>query len=175
MVNGEGIDKVANDNSDLGGKHFEDADFESLLSVKLKKIGDLISEIAPKMVSDVKGVRFTEVRILAYLMKRSSASILEIGQDLLVDKAWVSRLVRFLDERGFIAREKQRDGHTVLVRVTEAGREAYTIIMADLLRHQPTFLRGVDQEAAEVLCERLEANLHQLREGLGVPAAKAPK
>lgn len=144
-----------------------DIDFETLLAVRLKKIGDLIGEVAPRMASDNIGIRFTEIRLLAYLTARANAPILEISRDLLVDKAWISRLVRTLGDRGFIVREKQDDGRTVLVSVTKVGREAYGAIMADLLRHQPTFTRGIDEKAAQALCGRLEANLRELREMLG--------
>jgi DNA-binding MarR family transcriptional regulator/GNAT superfamily N-acetyltransferase len=67
-----------------------------------------------------------EARMLYELAHRESPTAAELGRDLRLDAGYVSRLVRGLEQRGFIERARSpTDGRRTLLRLTREGRTTF--------------------------------------------------
>lgn len=134
--------------------------FEALLPVRLRKICDLFEELASNTLIGASLARFTEMRILSYLSTRQGVPVLEISRDLSVDKAWISRLLKGLEERRLVQRQRETgDGRVVRIDLTQAGYDTYAVMIADVMRHHDRIMEGLDGGAADTLCDLLEANI----------------
>lgn len=151
----------------------EDLDFEALLPVRLKKVADVLAASTRQLFVEVEGVNFTETRILAYLANRPDSSVLEISRDLLVDKAWISRLLRGLGEKRLIERRDQGEGRQVLINLSPAGRSTYARIMAQVALHNGAVVKDVDGEAARRIFDQLERNIQAVMSQLEVPPERS--
>jgi DNA-binding MarR family transcriptional regulator/GNAT superfamily N-acetyltransferase len=68
----------------------------------------------------------TEVRVLYELAHRDSATAAELSQELAVDPGYLSRMLARFQKAGLIDRQASRsDARRSIVRLTEAGREAF--------------------------------------------------
>jgi DNA-binding MarR family transcriptional regulator/GNAT superfamily N-acetyltransferase len=67
-----------------------------------------------------------EARMLYELAHRDSPTAAELGRDLRLDPGYVSRLVRGLEQRGFLERvPSPTDGRQTLLRLTQEGRATF--------------------------------------------------
>jgi DNA-binding MarR family transcriptional regulator/GNAT superfamily N-acetyltransferase len=98
-----------------------------------------------------------EVRMLYELAHRDSPTAAELGRDLRLDAGYVSRLVRGLEQRGFIERAPSpADGRQTLLRLTRDGRATFDDLDA----------RASDEVAA-VLAPLSDAQQRRLLEAIG--------
>ncbi|MGE4341404.1 MAG: MarR family winged helix-turn-helix transcriptional regulator, partial [Pigmentiphaga sp.] len=137
------------------------ASFEELIPSRIHKVSDTLEDVARLMQGDAHRLRFTEVRILAYLAEKQSASAIDISRDLRVDKAWISRLSQSLASKKLIAKNRDAsDSRVVLVSLTAEGRLVSDRTMEVARQTYGTIMSGIDEKLANQLITTLEANLH---------------
>jgi DNA-binding MarR family transcriptional regulator/GNAT superfamily N-acetyltransferase len=67
-----------------------------------------------------------EARVLYELAQREAPAAREIGRALALDPGYLSRILRRFEKGGLVAKERSaRDGRQSLLRLTEAGRQAF--------------------------------------------------
>lgn len=107
-----------------------------------------------------------QVRVLYELAHgegKTSAS--EIGEELGLDAGYLSRILRGFEERGLISRRPSgTDGRRSLLRLTEAGREAFAPLDARSRAEISAMLDGLSEAKRERLVGAMEA----IEEILGV-------
>lgn len=73
----------------------------------------------------------TEARVLYELAQREETTATSLGEDLGVDAGYLSRILRGFQARALVARRpSERDGRRSLVRLTEAGEQAFAALNA---------------------------------------------
>ena len=82
--------------------------FEDNVGVRIVRLAEVYSRLARIGVEEPWGLRATELRILNILGGAASIPISEIARRTHVDKAWISRSVRDLEEKGLVARRAMR-------------------------------------------------------------------
>lgn len=82
-----------------------------------------IGVLAPYLKSDLS---LTEVRVLYELAHRDQPTATEIARDLTLDAGYLSRILRRLESRGWLARQASpADGRQSLLQLTKEGREGF--------------------------------------------------
>lgn len=85
-----------------------------------------------------------------------------VAEELGVSQAWVSRMLRKLEERGYVRREANaNDRRAAIITMTDSGREVVDELFPERLRIEAEALAGLGDERASVVAalERLVATL----------------
>lgn len=136
------------------------ASFEQLIPSRIHKVSDSLEDIGRRMQGEAHRLRFTEVRILAYLAENKSASVIDISRDLRVDKAWISRLLHSMASKKLITKDRDgSDSRVILVSLTGEGGLVAQRVMDVARQTYSTIMDGVDEKLASALITRLETNL----------------
>lgn len=134
--------------------------FEQLIPSRIHKVSDSLEDVGRLLQGDAHRLRFTEVRILAYLAENKSASVIDISRDLRVDKAWISRLLNSLASKKLIAKNRDgSDSRVILISLTVEGGIVADHTMDVARQSYSTIMNGVDEKLANELISTLETNL----------------
>lgn len=96
---------------------------ESLITYKLTRIVDTIVRAASQIYRSRYNVSITDLRILATIGAHSPLAANGISRLTRIDKAWVSRSLASLAERGLVVREAHtEDSRITLLSLTSKGR-----------------------------------------------------
>ncbi|MBN7304533.1 MarR family transcriptional regulator [Mycobacteroides abscessus subsp. bolletii] len=85
-----------------------------------------------------------------------------VAEELGVSQAWVSRMLRKLEERGYVRREANaNDRRAAIITMTDSGRSIVDELFPERLRIEAEALAGLGDERAAVVAglERLVATL----------------
>ena len=114
------------------------------------------------------GIRMTDMRILALLHDADRMSVAEISRQARVDKAWISRLSRELEDKGLVARVPDpQDSRAMLVSLTRKGRELQSKMLPQSIACDRFLLQGLDRQKLVALLTKLDQNLLVLLENSG--------
>ncbi|HZN45999.1 MAG TPA: bifunctional helix-turn-helix transcriptional regulator/GNAT family N-acetyltransferase [Ramlibacter sp.] len=106
----------------------------------------------------------TEVRVLYELAHRPPLAARDLVQDLELDPGYLSRILRRFEGRGWIAREPApHDGRQHLLRLTQAGYDAFAPLQQKSRDETSTLLAGVPPRARPQLIAALHT-VHSLLE-----------
>lgn len=156
------LSTTADQGGDRAGQPARTA-LDSALSVRLVAAAGAMEECARLILSDTYFIGLTELRILAYLFERQQASVSEIGRDLQVDKAWISRLLTQLDKRGLVTRQRHRsDPRQLIIALTSAGRDFHANVMSRVEPYRAEIGAGVNEAQMIALLDRIERNTRAL-------------
>lgn len=134
--------------------------FEEAFLVRLRNAAEALEEVARLLLGEANQLNFTEMRILAYLRDKGSASGGQISRSLRVDNAWISRLLQGLSGKGLIVQTRDpSDQRVVLASLTDAGRTVYEKSLSDVGRCNGSIMEGLDEDLATEMIVRLESNL----------------
>ncbi len=98
----------------------------------------------------------TEVRVLYELAHREETSASELRGELGLDAGYLSRILRGFEERGLVARRpSETDARRSLLRLTEAGREAFDPLDARSRDEIGAMLGGLSAAEGDRLVEAL--------------------
>ncbi|OAT66697.1 MarR family transcriptional regulator [Mycobacteroides immunogenum] len=104
-----------------------------------------------------------ELDVLVVLRHRKGPVIARhVAEELGVSQAWVSRMLRKLEERGYVRREANaNDRRAAIITMTDSGREVVDELFPERLRIEAEALAGLGDERASVIAalERLVATL----------------
>lgn len=137
--------------------------FDSALTVRLVSAAAAIEECAKLILSDSHFIGLTELRIIAYLAEYPGGSVSEISRDLQVDKAWISRLLKQLENRNLVDRLNHAlDPRQLIISLSREGEAFHASVMARVgpYRHQIT--ESIDEHVLIGLLDRLDQNIRQL-------------
>jgi DNA-binding MarR family transcriptional regulator len=145
--------------------------FEDLAAVRLYRIGELIARITTLAVEEPFRVRITDLRILSVLQADDALPMAEISRRARVDKAWISRLVREMEEKGLLSRRPDpHDERARLVCLTDAGRRLQADLIPRARERELQLLADLDREAVTAALARIEQNALDLLKTLDAAA-----
>ncbi len=144
---------------------------EDNVGVRLVRLADVFSRLAKMGVEEPWGLRNTDLRILNTLDGAGRVPISEIARRTHVDKAWISRSVRELVEKGLIDRiSDPDDSRLLLAMLTSAGQELLDQIRPSVLMREKQVLEGIDERLFKHELDRLLINVEAiLAEAEGTP------
>jgi len=133
--------------------------FEDLIPVRVARITEIFVRIATLAFSDSLGIRVTDLRILNVLHADDEVSVAEISRRARIDKAWISRLVRELEDKGLVMRKPHpTDARTMLVSLTDEGRKIQQALLPTSMLHEQKALGGIDRDAFVEMLDLFERN-----------------
>lgn len=150
----------------------EKTSFDQLLMDVFRELG----AHRPEQILPGWSLTLSEIYALGALAERAPLSQAELGGILMLEKSSVSRLVQQLEQRGWVARERDaRDSRLRLLRLTAQGEQITAQIQRHMFeRHAELFQRLSARERAALL-EGLTALRRALRESPWRPApAESP-
>ncbi len=138
-------------------------DLSELLGYRLNRLSMAIGQLADKDAALVAGLTLPEYRVTVILMSQGPMGVAGLQQAMLIDKAWISRTLTRLVEKGIAATEADpSDGRRTTFRLTAKGRKAATLLIAAARKRQQNLLKGLsDRERAALtaLLGRVQCNV----------------
>ena len=143
--------------------------FEDNVGVRIIRLAEVFTRLAKIGVEQPWNLRNTDLRILNTLDGSDSVAISEIARRTHVDKAWISRSVRQLEDAGLIEKRiDPKDSRVSLAALTPEGRALLeeirphvTIAEVEVLEaiKAVAFKRDLDRllKNAEAILERAES------------------
>ena len=102
-------------------------------------------------------VSVTQCYALDALVRRDLATMNELAADLCLDKSTTSRVVATLERKGYVARATHpRDGRSVVLTVTAAGRRLVERILGDLVEEKKRLLAEFPEDVRESAAELIQ-------------------
>jgi len=136
---------------------------DELASVRLVRLAEIVSRSAARMLEKRFGVKQTELRILMRLSRSEQLAINELARQLDIDKGWISRSLRCLEERGLVERTAHpTDTRSALVRLTTAGRDLGRRMLPYSRAHNDRLFEGLNRAEAERMIDRLRVRAEML-------------
>ncbi len=98
----------------------------------------------------------TEARVIYELAQREQATATELGVELGLDAGYLSRILRGFEKRGLIDKQPSpADGRRTLLRLSDAGREAFARLNGNARQDVETMLRDLPADAQLRLVQAL--------------------
>ena len=98
----------------------------------------------------------TEARVIYELAQREQATATDLGVELGLDAGYLSRILRGFEKRSLLdKRPSPADGRRTLLRLTDAGREAFARLNANARQEVETMLRDLPADAQLRLVQTL--------------------
>lgn len=136
---------------------------EDNVGVRIVRLAEVFARLAKIGVEEPWGLRTTELRILNTLDGAGSVPISEIARRTHVDKAWISRSVRDLVEKGMVERSANpEDSRLSMAMLTPKGRDLLDQIRPSVLWHEQNVLQGIDEKDFKRDLDRLLANVEEV-------------
>lgn len=134
-----------------------------LVAFKLIHLADTISRAATLVYEKQFGLNNSELRAMIALRDLQPLTIAELSRVGHIDKAWVSRSVASLLDRGLVSREAHpTDQRMALIRLTPAGLDLTRAFEPVAHARQKRLLVGLSQREAFRVIDMLQKNADQL-------------
>lgn len=133
-------------------------DVTGLLGYRLFRLSNRMGRLAEEATREVGGLRLAEYRCLAAIAARRGMTVTDICALIHIDKAWVSRTLVHLLDKGLVAgRPDAADGRRTLYSATARGRKVGALLIAKAHERQDRLLAGLDAEQRAQLFDLLAA------------------
>jgi DNA-binding MarR family transcriptional regulator len=134
-----------------------------LVSVKILRLAEVISRTSSLAFKDRFHVKHTELRILVYLAAYEPISLSELSRLIHIDKAWISRSLRDLIRRRFVATAKHPT-HSRASRfsLTNAAEALLSDIAPTTMAYQRKLLQGLRRNDVERILDLLLARAEKM-------------
>ena len=143
----------------------EAATLNDHIAVRIVRVSEALARIATRRIEARWGLKNTDLRVLNVLDGAVPLPVAEVSRRTHVDKAWISRTLKSLDERGLVERSPDRwDGRLALVSLTPKGRALLEEVRPHALENQARLLEGIDGARLKRLLDQLEANAEAILE-----------
>jgi DNA-binding MarR family transcriptional regulator len=134
-----------------------------LVAFKLIHLADTISRAATLVYEKRFGLNNSELRAMIALRDLQPLTIADLSRVGRIDKAWVSRSVANLLDRGLVSREAHpTDQRMALIRLTPAGLDLTRAFEPVAHARQKRLLAGLSQREAFRVIDMLQKNADQL-------------
>lgn len=95
-------------------------------------------------------VSVTQCYAVETLVKRGALRLQVLAEEMFLDKSTASRVIDTLERKGYVSRvEDDEDRRAVRIRATDAGRELYAKIRADLIAEERAMIENLSAEARQ--------------------------
>lgn len=95
-------------------------------------------------------VSVTQCYAVETLVKRGALRLQVLAEEMFLDKSTASRVVDTLERKGYVSRvEDDEDRRAVRIQATDAGRELYEKIRADLIAEERGMIENLSAEARQ--------------------------
>lgn len=132
---------------------------EDNIGVRVVRIAEVFQRLAKLGVEEPWGLRQTDLRILNLLDGEENVAVSEIARRTHVDKAWISRSLRQLIDKGLVERRTDpEDSRVSLAALSKRGRDLLDDIRPHVVRGERRVLKGIDERALKRQLDRLLAN-----------------
>ena len=143
----------------------EAATLNDHIAVRIVRVSEALARIATRRIEARWGLKNTDLRVLNVLDGSVPLPVAEVSRRTHVDKAWISRTVTSLGQRGLVERSPDRwDARLALVSLTARGRALLEEVRPRALENQARLLEGVDERRLKAMLDRLEANAEAILE-----------
>ncbi len=146
-------------------------DLGSLLGYHLQRLAGSLASLAQREVEELAGVTLPEYRILAILHSAGPAGVVALQQALFIDKAWISRTVAKLQERGLVSPSSDpADARRTLLRLTPNGERVAVLLTERSLQRQARVLKDLSPTEIQqfyALVARIQRGVDQARDDSG--------
>ena len=134
-----------------------------LVAFRLIHLADTISRAATLVFEKQFGLNNSELRAMIALRDMQPLTIAQLSRAGHIDKAWVSRSVASLLDRGLVSREAHpTDQRMALIRLTAAGLDLTRAFEPVAHARQKRLLAGLSQRDAFRVIDLLQKNADQL-------------
>jgi len=136
---------------------------EDLVAVRIARLADVVARLAEQSIVSKDGLRHTDLRLLNLLDASDGLTVNEIARRTHIDKAWVSRSLRRLEDAGLLSRhDSSTDARVCVVRLSARGRAALDRIRPVTSAREKRLLEGIDGARFKADLDRLMANAKEL-------------
>jgi DNA-binding MarR family transcriptional regulator len=136
---------------------------EDLVVVRVARLADVVARLAGQFVTARLGVPYTDLRLLSLLDGKAGITVNEIARRAHIDRAWVSRCLRRLEEAGLVSRRgNPSDARVCVVTLSAKGRAALDEIRPLTAAREKRLLEGIDEACFKADLDRLTANAEAL-------------
>lgn len=95
-------------------------------------------------------VSVTQCYAVETLVKRGALRLQVLAEEMFLDKSTASRVIDTLERKGYVSRVKDdEDRRAVRIQATDAGRELYGKIRADLIAEERAMIENLSAEARQ--------------------------
>ncbi len=95
-------------------------------------------------------VSVTQCYAVETLVKRGALRLQVLAEEMFLDKSTASRVIDTLERKGYVSRvEDDEDRRAVRIQATDAGRELYAKIRADLIAEERTMIENLSPEVRQ--------------------------
>ena len=95
-------------------------------------------------------VSVTQCYAVETLVKRGALRLQVLAEEMFLDKSTASRVIDTLERKGYVSRvEDDEDRRAVRIQATDAGRELYEKIRADLIAEERAMIDNLSAEARQ--------------------------
>lgn len=145
-------------------------DLGSLLGYRLLRLSSSIGALADREAGEAAGLSLPEYRVLVVLHSHRALGVVAMQQVMRIDKAWISRTLARLAEKGLvISRPDPTDARRTVFRLTAAGRRSAELLIERALERQRRILRGLRPREVEQLMDLLARVQRNVDETDGPP------
>ncbi|MCR8827518.1 MarR family winged helix-turn-helix transcriptional regulator [Pseudosulfitobacter koreensis] len=132
-------------------------DLRQYLTYRLSKLQNALNAQAAQVLSAHSDITLTEWRVLFILRSMSTATMSMIVQESRLDKAQISRSIKALVEKGYIASvQDESDQRRQLLSATEAGRALKEKVLPIMMRRQQALTDGMPRAELETFFKVLD-------------------
>jgi DNA-binding MarR family transcriptional regulator len=147
-------------------EHAPAATLTDHIAVRIVRVSEALARIATRRIEARWGLKNTDLRVLNVLDGSPPLPVAEVSRRTHVDKAWISRTLKSLHDRGLVDRAADRwDARLALVSLTPKGQALLEEVRPHALQHEAALLQGVDGARFKAMLDRLEANAERILEG----------
>jgi len=137
-------------------------ELDDYLTVRLVKLGEILTRAAADAFETRFGVRNAELWIMVMLGGKEPLAVNELSRRTRIDKAWISRSAGALVRRGLVRRTPHpRDSRVSLLSLTDRGETLLRRIAPVAKKRHERMLAGLDRgkvyEMLDALTARAEA------------------
>src|SRR5687767_1434999 len=101
----------------------ENFDLGSLLGYRLLRLSNSLGDLANREAEEVAGLSLPEYRVLVVMHSKGASGVVALQQAMLIDKAWISRTLTSLGEKGLVASKPDPgDARRTVFTLTSRGR-----------------------------------------------------
>ena len=136
---------------------------EDLVAVRIVRIAEVMARLATQTIETTVGLRNTDLRLMNLLDGTDGVTVNEISRRAHVDKAWVSRSLRHLENAGLVMRKSNRqDSRLTVVSLSPKGRALLEQVRPIAVARETRLLDGIDPVAFKASLDRLMQNAERL-------------
>jgi DNA-binding MarR family transcriptional regulator len=150
-----------------GGERVDASSLEmaSFLAARVNRLARLLNKPTNRAYLVDFGISMLEWRVLAHLSQISPCLARDLAQRMAIGKAAISRALRRLHKKGFIAiRVSDDDARASILTVLPAGTRMYKSILPAARERQAALLNSLGADEREVLWQALEKLMHAAQE-----------